>query len=87
MANLSSSKKMVRKITTRTARNKSHITNMRGLIKKVEEAVSSGNAEEAKNALKEAQPKIMKVAQKGILHKNTAARKVSRLAKKIKNIS
>lgn len=87
MANLSSSKKMVRKIATRTVRNKSHITNMRSLIKKVEEAVTAGNVEEAKTALKEAQPKIMKVAQKGILHKNTAARKVSRLAKKIKNIS
>ena len=87
MANLSSSKKMVRKIATRTARNKSHITNMRSLIKKVEEAVTAGNVEEAKTALKEAQPKIMKVAQKGILHRNTAARKVSRLAKKVKNIS
>ena len=87
MANLSSSKKMVRKIATRTARNKSHVTNMRTLIKKVEEAVASGNAEEAKIALKNAQPKIMKVAHKGILHKNTAARKVSRLAKKVKNIS
>jgi len=87
MANLSSSKKMVRKIATRTARNKSHVTNMRTLIKKVEEAVASGDAEEAKIALKNAQPKIMKVAQKGILHKNNAARKVSRLAKKVKNIS
>ena len=87
MANLSSSKKMVRKIATRTARNKSHVTNMRTLIKQVEEAITSGNAEEAKIALKNAQPKIMKVAQKGILHKNTAARKVSRLAKKVKNIS
>ena len=87
MANLSSSKKMVRKIATRTARNKSPVTNMRTLIKKVEEAITSWNAEEAKIALKNAQPKIMKVAQKGILHKNTAARKVSRLAKKVKNIS
>ena len=51
MANLSSSKKMVRKIATRTARNKSHVTNMRTLIKKVEEAITSGNAEEAKIAL------------------------------------
>ena len=59
MANLSSSKKMVRKIATRTARNKSHVTNMRTLIKKVEEAVASGNAEEAKIALKNAQPKII----------------------------
>ena len=71
MANLSSSKKMVRKIATRTARNKSHVTNMRTYIKKVEEAIASGNADEAKSALKEAQPKIMRVAQKGIFHKNT----------------
>ena len=78
MANLSSSKKMVRKIATRTARNKSHVTNMRTYIKKIEEA---------KSALKEAQPKIMSVAQKGIFHKNTASRKISRLAKKVKNIS
>ena len=62
MANLSSSKKMVRKIATRTARNKSHVTNMRTYIKKIEEAIASGNAEEAKSALKEAQPKIMSVA-------------------------
>ena len=75
MANLSSSKKMVRKIATRTARNKSHVTNMRTYIKKIEEAIASGNAEEAKSALKEAQPKIMSVAQKGIFHKNTASRK------------
>jgi len=87
MANLSSSKKMVRKIATRTARNKSHVTNMRTYIKKVEEAIASGNADEAKSALKEAQPKIMRVAQKGIFHKNTASRKVSRLAKKVKNIT
>ena len=87
MANLSSSKKMVRKIATRTARNKSHVTNMRTYIKKVEEAIASGNADEAKSALKEAQPKIMRVAQKGIFHKNTASRKVSRHDRKVKNIS
>ena len=57
------------------------------IIKKIEEAIASGNAEEAKSALKEAQPKIMSVAQKGIFHKNTASRKISRLAKKVKNIS
>jgi small subunit ribosomal protein S20 len=60
---------------------------MRTYIKKIEEAIASGNAEEAKSALKEAQPKIMSVAQKGIFHKNTASRKISRLAKKVKNIS
>ena len=52
MANLSSSKKMVRKIATRTARNKSHVTNMRTYIKKGEKAIASGNTEEAKSALK-----------------------------------
>ena len=87
MANLSSSKKMVRKIATRTERNKSHVTNMMTYIKKVEEAITAGNADEAKLALREAQPKIMSVAQKGILHKNTASRKISRLAKRVKNLS
>jgi small subunit ribosomal protein S20 len=63
------------------------VTNMRTYIKKVEEAITAGNADEAKLALREAQPKIMSVAQKGILHKNTASRKISRLAKRVKNLS
>jgi len=83
MANTPSAKKAARKITRRTAVNKVPRTRMRGFIRKVEEAIASGDSEAANQALKDAQPQIMKAAQKGIVHKNTASRKVSRLAHRV----
>ena len=87
MANLSSSKKMVRKIAKRTERNKSLRTNVRTYIRKFEEAVASGESNEAEIAFKLVQPKLMKLAQKGVVHKKNASRKISRLAKKLKSLN
>ena len=87
MANLSSSRKMVRKIAKRTERNKSLKTNVRTHIKRFEEAVASGESNEAQIAFKLVQPKLMKLAQKGIVHKKNASRKISRLSKKLKSLS
>tara|TARA_Y100001970_G_scaffold273929_1_gene372896 strand:+ start:76 stop:339 length:264 start_codon:yes stop_codon:yes gene_type:complete len=87
MANLSSSKKMVRKIAKRTERNKSLKTNVRTHIKRFEEAVALGESNEAKTAFNMVQPKLMKLAQKGILHKKNVSRKISRLSKKLKSLN
>ena len=87
MANLSSSKKMVRKITKRTERNKALRTNVRTYIRRFEEAVASGESNEAHLAFNIFQPKLMKLAQKGIVHKKNASRKISRLSKKLKSLN
>ncbi len=87
MANTVSAKKMTRKIVKRTAINKSRRSRMRTYIRKVEEAIASGNQNEAVAALRAAEPELMRAAQKGIVHKNTASRKVSRLTHRIKALS
>ncbi|MEM6847672.1 MAG: 30S ribosomal protein S20 [Pseudomonadota bacterium] len=87
MANTKSAQKMTRKLQKRTEINMSRRSRMRTFIRRVEEAVRSGDAEAAKLALNDAQPEIMRAAQKGILHKNTAARKVSRLSSRVRAIS
>ena len=84
MANLSSCKKMIRKINKRTERNKSLLTRVKTYLKRFDEAVGNKDGEAAKLALKEAQPKIMSLAQKGIIHKKNASRKISRLSKQAK---
>ena len=84
MANTSSAKKAVRKIARRTAVNKNRRSRMRTFIRRVEEAIASGDKESASTALRSAQPEIMRAAQKGVMHANTASRKVSRLAKRVK---
>ena len=87
MANTVSAKKMTRKIAKRTAVNKSRRSRMRTFIRKVEEAIASGNQADADAALRAAEPELMRAAQKGIVHKNTASRKVSRLASRVKALS
>jgi len=87
MANTASAKKAVRKIAARTEVKKANRSRMRTQVRKVEEAIASGDKEAASNAFKAAQPEIMKAVSKGILKKNTAARKVSRLAKRLKAVS
>ncbi len=87
MANTASAKKAIRKITRKTAVNKHRRSVMRGQIRKVEEAIASGDATAASAALQTAQPEIMRSAQKGIVHKNTASRKISRLSKRVKALS
>ncbi len=86
MANTKSAKKMVRKIAGRTAVNKSRKSRVRTFVRKVEEAVASGDKTAAINALKAAEPEIMRGVTKGVLHKNTASRKVSRLAARVKAV-
>lgn len=87
MANTSSAKKAVRKIATRTAVNRARRSRMRTFVRKVEEAILSGDADIAAQALHEAVPVVMRAAQRGILHKNTASRKVSRLTARVKALS
>jgi len=87
MANTTSAKKAVRKIARRTAVNKARKSRMRTFIRKVEEAIGSGDQAAALAAFQAAQPELMRAAQKGVLHKNTASRKVARLAHRIKALS
>jgi small subunit ribosomal protein S20 len=83
MANTPSAKKATRKIVRRTAVNRSRRTKMRTYIRKVEEAVAAGDSAAALTALHAAEPVVMRAAQNGIVHKNTASRKVSRLSKRV----
>jgi small subunit ribosomal protein S20 len=87
MANTPSAKKATRKIAARTEVNKSRRSRMRTFIRKVEEAITSGDHSAAMSALKAAEPEIVRASQKGIVHANVAARKVSRLNHRIKAIS
>lgn len=86
MANLRSSKKMVRKIERRTARNRDQKSKMRTFIRRVDEAIADGDKAAAETALRAAQPLIARAGRKGLMHKKTASRKVSRLAKQISAI-
>ena len=87
MANTSSAKKMVRKIARRTAINRDQRTRMRSSIRSVEEAIASGDKDAALEALKNAQPLIVKAGRKGLVHKKAASRKVSRLSKRVSAVS
>ena len=87
MANTPSAKKAVRKIARRTAINRSRRSQMRTYVRKVEEALSSGDAGAAQAALSAAEPLVMRAAQKGIVHKNTASRKISRLTVRVKALA
>ncbi|TDQ61911.1 small subunit ribosomal protein S20 [Maritalea mobilis] len=87
MANTPSAKKAVRKIERKTEVNKARRSRMRTFIRKVEEAIASGDGAAAKQALQAAQPEIMRAATKGVVHKNMAARKISRLASRVKAVS
>ncbi len=86
MANTASAKKAVRKIARRTEVNKTRRSRMRTFIRSVEEAIGAGDARVAQEALKSAQPEIMRAAQNGIIHKNNASRKISRLSARIKSM-
>ena len=87
MANTPSSKKRVRQIARRTQVNQARRSRIRTFIRKVEEAIASGDKQAAETALRMAQPEIMRGAGKGVLHRNTASRKVSRLSQRIKSLS
>jgi small subunit ribosomal protein S20 len=87
MANTKSAKKAVRKIEGRTAVNKSRRSEMRTYVRKVEEAIAAKDASAAAAALHDAEPKLARAAQKGIVHKNAASRKISRLTKRVKALA
>jgi len=83
MANTKSAKKAARKIARRTEVNKARRSQMRTFLRKIEEAITAGNRDAAAAALKQAEPVIMRAAQKGVVHKHTASRKVSRLTQRV----
>ena len=87
MANSPQAKKRARQIERRTEVNKSRRTRIRGFLRKVEEAITGGDQAVAADALKAAQPEIMRGVTKGVWHKKTARRKVSRLAARVKAMS
>ncbi len=86
MANTSSARKAARKNVRRTAINKSRRTRMKTSVRSVEEAIAAGDKAKAEQALKAAEPVLVRSAQKGVLHKRTASRKVSRLAAQVRKL-
>jgi len=87
MANTPSAKKAVRKIDARTEVNKARRSRVRTFLRKFEDAVASGDKAAAQAAFKVAEPEMMRAASKGVVHKNTASRKISRLAKRLKALN
>ncbi len=87
MANTSSAKKAVRKLARRTAVNRMRRSAMRTQLRKVEEAIASGDAAAARTAFAITESVVMRSAQKGIVHANTASRKVSRLSARVKALT
>lgn len=86
MANTPQSKKRARQSEARYAVNKARRSRIRTFLRKVEEAIASGNADSAKAALVAVQPELARGVSKGVLHKNTVARKMSRLSSRVKAI-
>ena len=87
MTNSPQAKKRARQIERRTAVNKARKSRIRTFLRAVEEAIASGDKAAATAALRAAQPELMRGVTKGIFHKNTASRKVSRLASRVKALS
>jgi len=87
MANTSSAQKAARKMIRQTEINKSRHSRLKSEVRAVEEAIKSGDKTKAEAALKSAEPILMRTAQKGVIHKKSASRKVSRLAKRVKALS
>jgi small subunit ribosomal protein S20 len=83
MANTKSAKKASRKIARRTEVNKARRSRMRSYLRVVEDAIAGGDQSKALSALKAAEPELMRAAQRGVIHKRTASRKVSRLTHQI----
>ncbi|MBW6416203.1 MULTISPECIES: 30S ribosomal protein S20 [Celeribacter] len=86
MANSPQSKKRARQADRRNDVNKARRSRIRTFLRKVEEAIASGDQAAAKAALQAAQPELMRGVTKGVVHKNTASRKISRLAARVKAI-
>lgn len=86
MANIRSAKKRARQIERRTQVNRSRLSRIRTYVRKVETAIAGGDRAAAEAALREAQPQLMKGVNKGVIHRNKAARKLSRLSARIKSL-
>ena len=86
MANTPSARKRVRQTARRTATNKARISRIRTFTKKVEVALAAGDAAAARAALQHAEPEIARGVTKGVLHKNTASRRISRLTQRVKKL-
>ena len=86
MAQHKQAKKRIRQILRRTKVNRARVSRIRTYIKSVETAIASGDKETAQTALRAAQPEIMRGVTKGVIHRNQAARKISRLSARIKAI-
>ena len=87
MANTPQSKKRARQNQTRFAINKARRSRIRTYLRKVEEAIASGDKDAAATALRAAQPELMRGVTKGVLHKNTVSRKLSRLSARVKALA
>lgn len=86
MANNASARKRIRQTEKRTTRNKARKSRVRTFLRKVEEAVQSGDKAAAQAAFRAAQPELQRAATKGVLHANTVARKLSRLSARVKSV-
>ena len=87
MANHKSSKKRIIRNASRAAINVARVSRIRTFVKKVEVAIVSGDATAAREALREAQPELQRGVTRGVVHKNTASRKISRLAARVKALA
>lgn len=87
MANHKSSEKRIRQTETRTEINRVRVSRIRTFLKKVEAAIATGKKADAQQAFKDAQPELMRGVSKGVVKKNTASRKLSRLSARIKKIA
>ncbi len=87
MANTPQSKKRARQNETRFQINNARRSRIRTYLRKVEEAIASGSRDAAASALRDAQPELMRGVSKGVLHKNTVARKMSRLSARVKTLA
>jgi small subunit ribosomal protein S20 len=87
MANTASARKRIRQTEKRTERNRARRSRVRTFLRKVELELAAGNAEGARNALQVAQPELQRAATKGVLHRNTVARKLSRLNSRVKSLT
>jgi small subunit ribosomal protein S20 len=86
MANTASARKRIRQTEKRTVRNRARRSRVRTFLRKVEQAIAEGDKSVAQEAFKAAQPELQRAATKGVLHRNTVARKLSRLSSRIKDI-
>lgn len=84
MANTASARKRIRQTEKRTVRNRARRSRVRTFLRKVEQAISGGDKTQAQDAFRAAQPELHRAVTKGVFHRNTVARKLSRLSARIK---